>query len=378
MATPSSIKRLNYIGSKYQLLDWLRETMISQTGWESFQKKRVADLFAGTGVVSLHFANLGAVVTSNDAERYSSTIVRALLKSEYTEKCKEIVQEINRLLQRPVAELPSGYITENYSPYQECRRQFFTIENAKKIDLVRSYLAKAREREEVTHDEYTFLMASLIVSADAISNVPAVYGCFLKNFKQKAKNPFVLVPLFQTNGVNNGDNTNGVSNGVTSNEHQVYNASILEAVKQMNKVDMVYLDPPYNERNYSANYFPLNMIAKTPEETREFPELKGVTGIPFDCFRSDFCKKTKVKEAFRSLFAGLKEKTDWIFLSYNSESLVTRADMIKLVKEVYPSAKIEVIEREYKRFKNFDYGKDSNDTGEVVEYLFSICTKTVV
>ena len=359
--SPSTIKRLNYIGSKYQLLEWLQENIQDQIQ-TPLNGLRVADLFAGTGVVSLHFANLGATVTSNDAEAYSSTIAKALLKSSFNETCQEIVKEINETLSQSDQGLV-GFITQNYSPHEDCRRQFFTVENAKRIDYVREFLFKARREERITEDDYSFLMASLIVSADSIANVPAVYGSFLKAFKQKAKNSFVLRPLFDT--IDKTDTTNSAN-------HTVYSLPVTQVAHQMDPVDVVYLDPPYNQRNYSTNYFPLSMISKTPEETDSFPALKGVTGIPHDCYRSDFCKKTKVKEAFRELFSALQSKTKWIFLSYNSESLLSKSSMLEIIQKTCPGSKTEVIDRDYKRFKNFDYGKDSNETGEVVEYLFCI------
>ncbi len=359
--SPSTIKRLNYIGSKYQLLEWLQENIECQIE-TSFQGLRIADLFAGTGVVSLHFSNLGATVTSNDVEAYSSTIAKALLKSSFNKTCQEIVEEINESFLESNEGL-AGFITQNYSPYEDCRRQFFTVENAKRIDYVREFLFKSLRQERITEDDYSFLMASLLVSADSIANVPAVYGSFLKAFKQKAKNSFVLRPLYDEK---TDEKTKEPKN------HVVYSLPVVQVAQQMEPVDVVYLDPPYNERQYSTNYFPLNMIAKTPEETNSFLPLKGVTGIPHDCYRSDFCKKTKVKEAFRELFTALHKKTKWIFLSYNSESLLSKAIMLEIIEKTCPRSKTEVIERDYKRFKNFDYGKDSNETGEVIEYLFCV------
>jgi adenine-specific DNA methylase len=70
------IQRLNYIGSKYQLIEWLVGFMKEKTGFETFVNKRVADLFAGTGVISHHFRLQGATVYSNDAELYSSVIAQ--------------------------------------------------------------------------------------------------------------------------------------------------------------------------------------------------------------------------------------------------------------------------------------------------------------
>jgi adenine-specific DNA-methyltransferase len=130
------------------------------------------------------------------------------------------------------------------------------------------------------------------------------------------------------------------------------------------ETDFVYLDPPYNERQYSKNYFPLNIIAKTPTALLTEPALKGKTGIPTDCFISPFCKRgTLVETAFETVFRDLK--TMWIFLSYNSESIVPKDKMLELMGK-YGTA--SVVERDYKRFKSFEYNKDV----AIKEYLFCL------
>jgi adenine-specific DNA methylase len=136
------------------------------------------------------------------------------------------------------------------------------------------------------------------------------------------------------------------------------------SLKNVEQNDFVYLDPPYNDRQYSKNYFPLNIIAKTPKQLEKEPELKGKTGIPTDCFISPFCKKGKtVEESFEKLFKELK--TSWIFLSYNSESLISKSRMCEIMEKY---GNVSVIERDYKRFKSFEYNKDK----EIKEYLFCL------
>ena len=93
----------------------------------------------------------------------------------------------------------------------------------------------------------------------------------------------------------------------------------------------------------------------------EEPELCGVTGIPKDCFISPFCKKKQVEDAFKQLCKDLNSK--WIFISYNSESLIEKDRMIELLTGF---GKVSVFERDYKRFKSFEY----NEGDSVTEYLF--------
>ena len=241
----------------------------------------------------------------------------------------------------------TGFVTTQYSPHNGNERKFFTVENARGIDYIRARIETIKA--DLTNDEYKFILASLLISADAVSNVPAVYGCFLKNFKTKA------IKLLKLNPIHTIQENSALESNTT-------NSDVLLAT--FPETDFVYLDPPYNERQYSKNYFPLNIIAKTPEQLLSEEALKGKTGIPSDCFISPFCKRGKtVENAFDTLFKNLKTK--WIFMSYNSESIVSKDKILELMGK-YGTASI--VEKEYKRFKSFEYNKDV----DIKEYLFCL------
>jgi adenine-specific DNA-methyltransferase len=341
------IYRLNYIGSKFQLLDWLTAVIKEKTGWTSFSDKRIGDLFAGTGIVSYHFRESKATVFSNDAELYSSIITHAFTRSIYTSKCKNTLELLQAELDEKKHLNTAGFITTHYSPHNSSERKFFTVENAKAIDYIRGRIEAMKDT--LTGDEYNFILASLLISADAVSNVPAVYGCFLKNFKDKATKNLKLNPIHTIQDASSSDS-------------RTTNSDVLSTA--FPETDLVYLDPPYNERQYSKNYFPLNIIAKTPHQLLSEEALRGKTGIPSDCFISPFCRRGKpVEDAFNALFKDLKTK--WIFMSYNSESIVSKDKILELMGK-YGTA--SVIEKEYKRFKSFEYNKDI----QIKEYLFCL------
>ena len=348
------IHRLNYIGSKFLLLDWITSSMKEKTGWESFVDKTIGDMFSGTGIVSYNFRNHRAKVISNDAELYSSIITHAFTRSLYTDVCKKIIEELQKDVEDNMHCDTVGFITTHYSPHNTNERKFFTVENAKRIDYMRDRLEviKHTHTHSLTDDEYKFILASILLSADAVSNVPAVYGCFLKSFKAKAVKNLLLQPIH--------NNTTAVVVGSTTYNYDVLNKDFISSFE----TDIVYLDPPYNARQYSKNYFPLNMIAKSPETLLSELPLKGKTGIPTDCFLSSFCKKGGVAEtAFETLFKDLNTK--WIFLSYNSEGIVSKERMLDIMKRYGDTS---VIERDYKRFKSYEYNKDV----EIKEYLFCL------
>ena len=338
-STRDTIIRLNYIGSKFQLLSWLEDNIRKFTAIDTFENVSIADLFSGTGIVSYHFRGLGSCVIANDTELYSSIVTHAFTRSVFTVKCRQFIEN--------TVGHTVGFITKNYSPYETCERKFFTVSNAMAIDFIRERLEELRDT--FTDDEYKFLLASLIVSADAISNVPAVYGCYLKNFKAKALKPFTLKPIHTVTVLGNPSSV-------------IYHSDVL---KLGIEADIVYLDPPYNERQYSKNYFPLGVLALSPNEQLLLPPLKGKTGIPADCFISLFCGRD-AEIAFVNLFSRLKAR--FIFLSYNSEGIVP-IDKLEQLARKYGTT--ELIEREYKRFKSFDHNKKVEK--KITEYL--LCVK---
>jgi adenine-specific DNA-methyltransferase len=337
-------KHLNYIGSKHSLLDWLSATILEKTGYSSFEGKRIADLFGGTGVVSFHFRTQGASILSNDIEPCSYIVTKGMTEGVYTPRIKEILALLNEELEKSAYKETVGFMTKHYSPYEGCERMFFTVDNAKRMDYIRKRILEV----SVSEEERAFLLASLVVSADTVANCASVYGAYLKEFKKVALKPLVLQPIHQCS-------LPATSKTTTSD---VLNQEFLQTID----ADIVYLDPPYNERQYSKNYFPLSVLTFTPSE-QETQILTGKTGIPALCFTSPFCSKRLVANAFQQLIQGLKAK--WIFLSYNSESLLEKDAMLEILKR---EGTVTVLEKPYKRFKS----SNKQENNEIKEYLFCL------
>lgn len=336
-------RHLNYIGSKHTLLEWLSETILRETGWSSFEGKQVADLFAGTGVVSFFFRSQGATVFSNDIEPCSSIVTKAMTECCFTDTSKQFLEEMNRKLVEGNYKESVGFLTRNYSPYEGCERMFFTVDNAKRMDYIRRQI----EESNLTESEKVFVLASLLVSADSVANCASVYGAYLKKFKKVAEKPLLLTPIHSY---------------ATPTSSKSYSRNILEPDFLQNlSVDLVYLDPPYNSRQYSKNYFPLSVLTQKPVEQNNLI-LSGKTGIPSTCFTSPFCSKKTVAQSFETVLSNLKAK--WVFLSYNSESLLSKEEVLTILNK-YGTAKC--LERTYKRFQS-----QKSQEKEIKEYLFCL------
>jgi adenine-specific DNA-methyltransferase len=185
--------------------------------------------------------------------------------------------------------------------------------------------------------------------------VASTYGCYLKSFKKTASRQLELHPVHQI--------SDPVHPGSTALR---YDARAI-AGSLRGTVEAAYLDPPYNERQYSKNYFVLNAIALTPAEAAApSAVVHGKTGIPADCFASPFCRKREVAAAFRDLIEELRE-VPWIFVSYSNESLLSREEMTAILGAY---GTVSVVTRPHKRFKAYEY----NDGTETEEYLFCLRT----
>ena len=325
---------LNYIGSKKTLLSFLEEKI----GYVINSSTSFADLFSGTGVVGQRFKNIAHHVTVNDTEYYSFVINYAMLKCDYSPKLLSLVEELNVLAGI------SGLITENFS--QE--RMFFTRENAMKIDAIRMKIEEWKEAEVIDIAEFYYLLACLLVAADKVANTASVYGAYLKKYKNTALKA-VKVELVHT------------EIDITSKDHEVYNQDTLSLILDK-EFDIVYIDPPYNHRQYAANYSPLNYIALYDENI----EIKGKGGVIKNYFKSSFCRKADVIDSFDSLIKNTK--ASHIFVSYNNEGLVCQNDLLNIFNKYGVTV---VHTKEYKKFLSHKETKHK-ELRIVTEYLYEI------
>ncbi|MDR0340856.1 MAG: DNA adenine methylase [Mycoplasmataceae bacterium] len=311
---------MNYIGSKHTLSDFIVDTITDVIGIENLKNITFCDMFAGTGIIGRKFKNKVNMVISNDIEYYSYVLNRNYI--ENNSKIKDVDYYINYLNNLPGVE---GFIYKNYCLGGHGVRQYFSDENGKKIDSIRQKIEKLKDVQK-TRDLYYHLLASLIECSDKIANTTSVYGAHLKYLKESAKKTLILKPAEFDITPKSGKH---VAKNIDSNE-------LVNTIKG----HILYLDPPYNERQYGSNYHLLNTIAIYDEFIP-----KGKTGLR-KYTPSKYSSKNTVKQEFEDLIN--KAKFNYIFLSYNNEGLMT-GDEIKEIMSKY--GKYELYEKEYRRFK---------------------------
>lgn len=307
---------MNYIGAKNKLLPFLDTNISKIVG--SLDGMVFCDIFAGTGAVGRYFKTRVSKVISNDIEAYSYVLNRNYIGNHRPIEVAEYLDELNSL------DGIEGFIFENYAEGGKEKRLYFTGENAKKIDAIRTKIEEWKNKKQFSDDIYYFLLASLLESADKVANTASVYGAFLKKMKKTALKSISLEPaIFQIN-----DNT-----------HEVYQKDSNDLIRDI-EGDVLYLDPPYNARQYGANYHLLNTIALYDSFIP-----KGKTGMR-EYKRSQYCSKTSVKKSFEDLISSAKFK--YVFLSYNNEGLMSSDDVQEVMSRY---GKYSVATTDYQRFK---------------------------
>jgi adenine-specific DNA-methyltransferase len=340
----------NYIGSKKGLIDFI-DIPIKKIIDKNGKNLTFFDGFAGTGIVGQSFHNkYNFKIIANDMEYYSYIINYALLCSVYSDKLEKIINELNTELNDNMIEkniMNYQLISLNYSLNGDMKRMFWTGSNAMKCDYIVYRIKTMLNNNTIVENEYNFLMASLLSAMDKRANTASVYGAFLKKFKESSIKDLVLIPIH----TNKNLNPNNIVFNLDINSDVIYNE----------QYDICYLDPPYNNRQYSANYFPLNYIAKYGDNLVINDKTK--TGLLVNYNRSKYSQSSDALKMFNHLINNLKTKH--ILLSYNNEGIM-KLDDIK--KTLTANGKVILYKKVYKKFKS----NINQQNEKVYEYLFHL------
>ena len=349
---------ITYLGNKRSLLDFIGKSVNIVQKELKQDKLKTADLFSGSGIVARYLKQYSEELYVNDLENYATTINKCYLtnKSDVNE---EELDRWYKFLKVNLSDdkLKSGFITELYSPKDDNNiklgeRVFYKSRNAKYIDTERQLL------EEVPEKYRTLLIGPLLYEASSRTNTSGVFKGFYKNSETN---------IGQFGG--NGKNALGrilsdveVKKPVFSNfecKVNIFQEDTEKLAKKLPQLDLVYLDPPYNQHPYGSNYFMLNLINdyKKPEK------ISKVSGIPEEWNKSEFNKKTTALQTMESICKNLNAK--YILISFNSEGFISYEEMVSMLSE-YGS--VRVFNKKYSTFKAARNLK--NRDLYVKEYLF--------
>ncbi len=348
---------MKYIGNKTRLLDFIDECIIL----EKLPKNGVfCDIFSGTGSVGYFYKKKDYQIISNDFMTYSFVMQKSMIELNHQpmfDGIKETILTDSNTIEDVLSYLNNlkgekGYAFENYCPSGKSKRQYFTDENGMMIDAIREKIQHWKDKELVTTSEYYYLLSSLINAADHIANMSGTYGAYLKIWRSVALKKIKLLPIEIY------DN---------KKENKIFQQDANKLITSISG-DILYLDPPYNSRQYASNFHVLESIAVWDKQ-----DLKGKTGLrDYENQKSLYSQKLNAFNAFQHLIEEADFK--YIVLSYNNEGIIPSEN----IKEVLSNkGKLTLHETSYRRFRTErDHEKRKyKDVGDkTTEYLYIVKT----
>ena len=306
---------MRYIGSKAALLDQIEQVIRENTDPNA---RVFCDIFAGTGAVARHFKPKYQII-ANDFLHFSYVMQQATIVNNRLPEFSALKQvgildpfaflEETKLTMDSLEE-QNRFITQTYSPAGKDGRMYLSAKNALRIDFIRTTIQSWRDSGLLTDGEYYYLLAGLIEGVPYVSNITGTYGAYLKHWDKRAYKDFEMVRLeVEDNGF----------------ENRACNQDANALISQI-EGDILYLDPPYNNRQYAPNYHLLETISRYDR-----PQVSGVTGMrPYGDTKSAFCRKGEAAGAFEELVE--KAKFESILLSYSTDGLMTSQEMEAILK----------------------------------------------
>lgn len=313
----TKINNRRYLGNKYKLLKFIRNIIDTECGdFNTF-----ADIFSGTGAVASAFIDKKLI--TNDI-MYSNYIChKAWFSNESFNKAKivELIYEYNT---KSIEE--ENYMTENFSD------TFFSKKNCMIIGHVREDIESKFTQGLINERERALLITSLLYAMDKVANTCGHYDAYRKsNIDERKIELRVPEPNSELNIKN-----------------EVYNEDANELVKKIT-ADVVYIDPPYNSRQYSDAYHLLENIA-----TWAKPEVHGIARkMDRSNIKSKYCTVEATK-SFEQLIDDIDAK--YIVLSYNnmsekgndrSNAKIKDIDIMRILER---KGNVKVFSSEYKPF----------------------------
>lgn len=324
-----TIESRRYIGNKTKLNTWIMD-VISENAKDAHS---FCDIFAGTGTVANQALPLFERVIVNDLLFSNQAIYGAFFAhGEFdNNKLQGIIDTFNQ-----VDPQEDNWFSISYGD------KYFAMSVARKVGYIREQIELLKP--QLTEKEYNILLASLIYSIDRLANTVGHFEAYIKKPTDKTATQMQLVEARSFDNV------------------EIYRADANQLARQIQS-DIVYIDPPYNSRQYSRFYHVYETLVKWDK-----PELFGVARKPAPENLSEYCS-SRAFDAFQDLINHLQAK--YIVVSYNntynsrSKSSQNKITLEEIESALRARGETLVLTQKYNAF---NAGK--TDLEDHKEYLF--------
>jgi adenine-specific DNA-methyltransferase len=324
---PVFVQNRKFIGSKQNLLDFIDGVASAQAPDAS----SMADLFCGSGVVAHHFAAKGMAVIASDTLYHNWIASQCFLGGR---PGAVNWSKISLLLERLDSLSPiQGYC------FHEFGGSYFTSQNAGRIDAIREAIDDLVRMGGISDQERAILLTSLIYAADKVANTCGQYDAFLKHL---GASPYSAEGVHRVDATVYKPLELGLPQVIENGRCQTYCDRAETLIDQVS-ADILYLDPPYNSRQYVDNYHVLENIARW-----EKPELFGKTRkFSRDHLKSPYSMKRQAQAHLEHLVK--RARTRHILLSYSTEGIIPDQAILEALQQ---RGATKVFTQEYGVFGN--------------------------
>jgi len=328
---------IKYLGSKRTILPLILEEVHradASTGGGGV--RTVLDLFSGTSRVGHTLKRAGFRVLANDHNAYALALARCYVQADaqdVLEDARALVAEFNALPGSP------GYFTSTFCE----QSRYVHPSNGERIDAIREAIAKKSLPPELE----AVMLVSLMEAADRVDSTAGLQMAYLKSWAPRAHNRVQLrVP--------------DVLPRAAWGKAAAHSMDALDAARSLD-ADLVYIDPPYNQHSYLANYHVWESLVRWDK-----PEVYGVA-----------CKRTDVRtrrSAFNSRPLAAQRlaevlhavRAPVIALSFSDEGFISRAQIESLLTSLWEGqARLRTLAVPFKRYVGAQIGI-YNPAGEKV------------
>ncbi|HJQ53325.1 MAG TPA: DNA adenine methylase [Gemmatimonadaceae bacterium] len=318
---------MRYIGNKTRLLPFILRTL-QRSGIEPGS---VHDAFAGTASVSRALKAKGWEVHCSDLLMSSYVFQRAYVVADCADP--ELRERADELAALPPSE---GFISRHFSPAggeTSAGRMYFTPANAGRIDAAREELEAWRRGGSIRDETYYVLLAAIIEGADRVANTAGVYASYMKKWQPNARRAFTI------------EIENPIKGQKPARAHLM---DAMEAASSIGEIDLIYIDPPYNSRQYVAYYHIPEILARGWGS--EEPAIRGKVGLlagPEG--RSQWSHGRRVQRLFRGLLAASGARH--ALVSFNSEGHLEPEALLSLLEQASIDGKVAHFSQRYRRYR---------------------------
>ena len=232
-------------------------------------------------------------------------------------------------------------------------RMYFTPENARRIDAARVRLQRWRDAGVLGDDAYYLLLAAIIEGADRVANTAGVYAAYIKRWQPNALRTFAIEPEPPVRG----------KPGSTA-----HCADAAQTAAALGPIDLLYIDPPYNNRQYVSYYHIPEILALgwTPEP----PRLRGRVGLLVDkSAYSRWCSSRRGPRELRHLLA--VTQAQHALVSYSGEGILSPEIICAALGEAAVDGQVRQFTQRYKRYRaDSDHLGRTYHADEVSEHLY--------